>query len=183
MALAFHDKHIYKAQTCADLRKTLPQNAVLLDSPRDLVALAWPNTIHHYVGDCIGGLTATLQRLSGNPSYWFEELGKMAIRIEQLKHKDSVKNDFTFNGHGPIKEKQEPIMIKLKSTEDRKRKHLDKSLKIKIIAAENPRRKGTHGFKSWEKIENGMTVAEYLQKGGRTNDLLWEIKKGHIVLN
>lgn len=66
--------------------------------------------------------------------------------------------------------------------DERKRKHLNKSAKIEKRVQENPRRKGTHGWASWEKIVDGMSVAEYLQLGGRGNDLAWELKKGHAVL-
>jgi len=54
--------------------------------------------------------------------------------------------------------------------------------KIYKITKENPRRKDTHGWKSFNVIKDGMTFEEYVQAKGRTKDLDWDAKKGHVEL-
>ena len=44
----------------------------------------------------------------------------------------------------------------------------------------NPRREGAIGWHSWNLIKKGMTVAEYIDAGGRMKDLRWDIAKGYI---
>lgn len=44
----------------------------------------------------------------------------------------------------------------------------------------NPRRAGTHGFRSFEIIRgkpDGVPYAEYIEAGGRPNDLRWDIDR------
>lgn len=50
------------------------------------------------------------------------------------------------------------------------------------ISAENPRREGTNGWKSWNLITAGMKYEQYVAAGGRRVDLAWDIKAGHIEL-
>lgn len=46
----------------------------------------------------------------------------------------------------------------------------------------NPRREGTHGWKSMKIILDspGITTAEYFRQGGRPNDLKWDIEHGNV---
>lgn len=53
---------------------------------------------------------------------------------------------------------------------------------IKLVK-ENPRRAGTHGHKSFELIEDGMTYEKYKEKGGRNNDLQWDIDHEYVKLS
>lgn len=46
----------------------------------------------------------------------------------------------------------------------------------------NPRREGTHGFKSFALIKNGMTYEQYITAGGRANDLAWDVEKGNVKI-
>ena len=50
----------------------------------------------------------------------------------------------------------------------------------------NPRREGTWGWKSWNIIQeagpDGISFEDYASKGGRSNDLDWDIKKGNTVI-
>jgi hypothetical protein len=46
--------------------------------------------------------------------------------------------------------------------------------------AENPRRKGTAGFKSFSVIKNGMTFEAFIAAGGRRQDLAWDVEKGNV---
>lgn len=54
----------------------------------------------------------------------------------------------------------------------------------KLIAAssENPRKKGTHGWRSMQIIINQPEVVleAYLAMGGRMNDLRWDLERGHV---
>lgn len=46
----------------------------------------------------------------------------------------------------------------------------------------NPRREGTHGYKSHQIILDnpGITTEAFLEAGGRMNDLNWDISHGHV---
>lgn len=46
----------------------------------------------------------------------------------------------------------------------------------------NPRKEGTLGHASWSLIKSGMTVAKFVELGGRTSDLRWDMAKGHLHL-
>jgi ACT domain-containing protein len=50
------------------------------------------------------------------------------------------------------------------------------------ISKTNPRRENTHGWRGWELYENGMTYEQFRAKGGRNNDLQWDIDKKFIEL-
>lgn len=55
---------------------------------------------------------------------------------------------------------------------------------IKPVRDANPRRAGTAGWDSYNILLDGgaMTVAEYVEKGGRRNDLRWDIAHGYVEL-
>jgi hypothetical protein len=55
--------------------------------------------------------------------------------------------------------------------------------KINKVAKENPRRKGSIGFKSFALIKNGMTYEQYLEAGGRRQDLAFDLTAGHVKLS
>ncbi len=40
----------------------------------------------------------------------------------------------------------------------------------------NPRKEGSHGWKSFNIITDGMTYEDYRSSGGRTKDLNWDVK-------
>jgi hypothetical protein len=50
------------------------------------------------------------------------------------------------------------------------------------ISKTNPRREGTHGWKSWNLLQDGMSFEEYRKAGGRNNDLQWDLDKGFCEL-
>ncbi len=52
--------------------------------------------------------------------------------------------------------------------------------KITKLVKENPRQKGTHGFRSFALIKNGMTYEQYLAAGGRRNDLAWDVAHKYV---
>jgi hypothetical protein len=55
--------------------------------------------------------------------------------------------------------------------------------KLRPLVDENPRREGTWGFKSMAIILSnpGITYEDFVAAGGRNNDLVWDIKHGHVV--
>lgn len=63
---------------------------------------------------------------------------------------------------------------------------VDKESVIRVKAAANPRRKGSKTFEIFEQYEDGMSVADFLEKskpiGGGLVDLKADIERGHIGL-
>ena len=58
---------------------------------------------------------------------------------------------------------------------------------IVVVVDKNPRREGTLGWRSYNIILNHnsdeeLTVAKYLELGGRMNDLLWDVKRDRLQL-
>ena len=68
------------------------------------------------------------------------------------------------------------------TTEVKTRQHVNKNVRIKILAESNPKRKGTLAFDRFELYEDGMTVREYVEAGGRTGDVKYDVQAGHIEL-
>jgi hypothetical protein len=63
------------------------------------------------------------------------------------------------------------------------RHRLDPQLKIVPVVKENPRRKGSFGFKSMQvilKARKPITIEEFTTKGGRLRDLHWDIAFGNV---
>ena len=56
--------------------------------------------------------------------------------------------------------------------------------KIVLIKRDNPRRPGTHGWRSYEILRDAgrrnLTYEQYIEAGGRSNDLAWDLDKGHV---
>jgi hypothetical protein len=176
-SIAICDYAVYRAENCAILSMRLPRARVMLDNYSDLAIAAYPNTIYGLLEKLLPAAMLQKMRLpSNNPREWYVELQRVAMEVKPEK-------DFTFIKTGVTLPSQPigALMAKTPKT-DKKRSRVEQSKKIKKLVQENPRREGTHGFKSWEKIENGMSVALYLEAGGRMNDLLWEIKKKNVEL-
>lgn len=53
---------------------------------------------------------------------------------------------------------------------------------IHIVVKKNPRKEGSHGWHSYGKMKEGMTIEEYLKAGGRRVDLMWDADKKNIEL-
>jgi hypothetical protein len=47
--------------------------------------------------------------------------------------------------------------------------------KLHKLVSENPRRKGTHGYKAFDLITSGMLYETYIEKGGEPKHLQWDI--------
>ncbi len=80
------------------------------------------------------------------------------------------------------KEKKEIKMTVETDNTKATRVTISRDKKINLSVTENPRRQGTKGYESFSLIRSGMKVSEYLEKGGRGNDLIWDIKKGYVTL-
>jgi len=63
------------------------------------------------------------------------------------------------------------------------RHRLDPQLKIVSQVEGNPRREGSIGFKSFNKIKNGMTYEQYIAAGGRRQDLDFDLKQKYVRLS
>lgn len=55
--------------------------------------------------------------------------------------------------------------------------------KIKVLAKENPKRKGSEAYKRFAKYVTGMTVAEALKKGVTSADIAYDKKHGFISVS
>lgn len=62
------------------------------------------------------------------------------------------------------------------------RNFLDHGLHIVKTVEGNPRREGTHGHESFAKIKNGMTIEQFISKGGRLRDLHWDMSHKYVQL-
>lgn len=56
--------------------------------------------------------------------------------------------------------------------------------RIFAVAKENHRRAGSHGFKSFALIlaGKGISYETFIEKGGRANDLRWDVAHGHAKI-
>lgn len=62
------------------------------------------------------------------------------------------------------------------------RQFIDSSLKIIKKVSGNPRREGTFGYNSFQLIKSGMTVEQFVKKGGRLRDLHWDVDHEYVEL-
>jgi hypothetical protein len=65
------------------------------------------------------------------------------------------------------------------------RHRIDPQLHIVSKVEGNPRRKGSHGFKSFQIIASArkpVSVETFVEKGGRLRDLHWDINAGNAKL-
>lgn len=63
------------------------------------------------------------------------------------------------------------------------RSRVSKEATIQVLAAENPKRKGSAAFDRFKLYKDGMTVADFLKKGGKSIDLGYDAKAGYISVN
>ena len=69
-----------------------------------------------------------------------------------------------------------------KTSKTTRKPNTDPSLKIVKDVKGNPRREGSWGAQSFGLIKTGMTVAKFVELGGRMKDLQYDIKQGHCHL-
>ncbi len=72
-----------------------------------------------------------------------------------------------------------------KSASANNRTRLNGGLFIVRLKDENPRRKGSLGYKSYDvvvKARKPIQVATFVEKGGRLRDLHWDLTHGNLKL-
>lgn len=69
-----------------------------------------------------------------------------------------------------------------KSTKTTRQPNTDPSFYIIKDVKGNPRREGSWGHQSFGFIKSGMTVAKFVELGGRMKDLRYSILQGHCHL-
>ena len=53
---------------------------------------------------------------------------------------------------------------------------------IRVLVAENPKRKGTSSYERFAKYKDGMSVADFIRVGGTQGDLRWDQERGFVRL-
>jgi hypothetical protein len=106
-------------------------------------------------------------------------MDEMAERGQPKQPKAESNNTMAKTKKG--KGKKAPAKCK-KGNGGNKRKFAIADKRIYKLVKDNPRREGTEGYKSWEKIKNGMTYDDYLNAGGRNRDLRHDILAKRIEL-
>jgi len=109
--------------------------------------------------------------------------GEKPVKTPQVPPLDGM----TPLGIQPLTEKDVAFLESTDREETRGRKaKWSDNAKITAIVAENPRRKGTHGYKSMQIImesqDKTITYGAYVKAGGRRQDLSWDLDKGHVVV-
>lgn len=64
--------------------------------------------------------------------------------------------------------------------------HAGKRIFVAEGIEENPRREGGHGYNAMALVmsagKRGILYEDYIEKGGRPQDLNWDLEKGHVVV-
>lgn len=68
-------------------------------------------------------------------------------------------------------------------SETKTRRYANKKAIITLLAAANPKRKETLAYHRFDLYKSGMTVADYLEKGGRSGDINHDVEMGFISLS
>ena len=53
---------------------------------------------------------------------------------------------------------------------------------ITLLVAENPKRPGSASYERFALYQDGMSVAEYLEAGGRRSDIRWDTARAFIAI-
>lgn len=68
-------------------------------------------------------------------------------------------------------------------SETKSRRYANKNATITVLAESNPKRKNSLSFARFELYKDGMTVADYLEQGGRSGDINHDVEMGFISLS
>jgi len=60
---------------------------------------------------------------------------------------------------------------------------IDPAAVIRVLATENPKKPGSESHTRFALYSDGMTVAAFLEAGGRKADLSWDCEKGFITIS
>lgn len=106
-----------------------------------------------------------------------ERLTAVLTALDKIEVKDIIGKHKVLAGSEGMKAK-----VKKKGS-GRNAKYSDDA-KIKVLAKENPRRKNTHGHKSFEILlkKDVKTIGAFRKAGGRMKDLLWDVEAGSVEL-
>ena len=66
------------------------------------------------------------------------------------------------------------------STNGKRQRKFSDDQKITLLVEGNPRRKGSATYKIYALYRDGMTVGQFLQKGGRLVDVAADVERKHI---
>ena len=114
--------------------------------------------------------------------------GKCTIKVPWQQHTFRDHESFVFvaNEDCYVQDRASPGSSPVKSWDGRIKAEAAGSAydnkTIHKLKTFNPRKKGTHGHRSWELITDGMLFTDYIKAGGRMNDLRWDIERKHIEL-
>jgi hypothetical protein len=68
-------------------------------------------------------------------------------------------------------------------SEAKTRRYANKKAIITLLAENNPKRQNTLAYDRFDLYKSGMTVAEYLEQGGRSGDINHDVEMGFISLS
>ena len=96
--------------------------------------------------------------------------------FEQLRNKGIIRKI------DPEPTKKPKFNKSLNGEETRGRKSFFKGRKLTTDLIVNPRRRESHGFNSLDIVikNKGLTYEDFISKGGRRQDLAWDLAKGRI---
>lgn len=63
-----------------------------------------------------------------------------------------------------------------------RKERIRKDAIIRVQVTENPKREGSSSYARFENYVDGMTVGQFLQKGGQLADIRWDTSKNFISL-
>ena len=66
------------------------------------------------------------------------------------------------------------------ATNGKRQRKFSDDQKITLLVEGNPRRKGSATYKIYALYKDGMTVGQFLQKGGRLVDVAADVERKHI---
>ena len=75
---------------------------------------------------------------------------------------------------------KKPVVIKTPSDMTGVKKY-DHDARIQVLVPKNPKRVGSGGWKRFGYYKNGITIKEFLAKGGKPIDLDWDRERGFIA--
>lgn len=108
--------------------------------------------------------------------------GKAAATKENTMKKNSAKSASKTSTSKSTKAVSAKKATKKVAAKKVARVRIPKVAVIVRVAKENPRQPKTHGWKSFNKITKGMSVAEFVKAGGRMVDLRWDLAKGNLKI-
>lgn len=74
-------------------------------------------------------------------------------------------------------EKEKPTKAKSKGGHT-----FSNELRIKLLVEDNPKRKGSSAYKMFELYRKGVTVGQYKEKGGKLNNLYWDVDHKFVAV-